>query len=324
MKTKQVVGIVIAAVVFVATGVAGVSSAISLKNRVSEITSLTSAAHDIEPADSLAVIDIVGSIAASSGNVSFATSGYDHNFVLDYIEDMTRSQSNRGIILYIDSPGGAVYQTDETYLALMKYKETTGRPVYAYAADYMASGAYYIACASDHIAANRNSWVGSIGVYLSTMNYKGLFDKLGILPEYIKSGENKAMGNGYDELTDEQRAIYQSLVDESYEQFLSIVCAARGYSRAEAEPICDGRVYTAQQGLDNGLIDEIINDYDEFEAACLDKSGADGVYRREHKVDDWFGYFFNSVEEIIPKSETELMLDEIANGNDGELMYYAG
>ncbi len=323
LKTKQVVGIVIAVVVFVLAGFAGVASANSLRNNINNFTALSDTAISDEPYNSLAVINIVGEIAASSGTVT-AIDGYDQNFILDYIDEMTNSYNNTGIILYIDSPGGAVYQTDEVYQALMNYKEVTGRPIYSYSADYMASGAYYIACASDRIVSNRNSWVGSIGVYLSTMNYKGLFDKLGIKPEYIKSGENKAMGNGYDELTDEQRAIYQGLVDESYEQFLDIVCTARGYSREEALPICDGRVYTAAQGLSNGLIDEIIDDYDVFEQKCLEESGASQCYYKQRTVDNWLSYFWSSVEALVPKSETEIMLEEIEKGEGGVLMYHAG
>ncbi|MDO4566032.1 MAG: signal peptide peptidase SppA [Oscillospiraceae bacterium] len=316
MKSKQVVGIVIAVLVFVIAGAAGVASASTLNSSLTTFSSLTRAA-DAEPASNLAVIDISGTIGASSSD------GYDHEFILGYIEDLTNSYENMGILLHIDSPGGRVYETDEVYLALENYKNLTGRPVYAYAESYMASGAYYIACAADLIAANRNSWVGSIGVYISTVNYKGLFDTLGIRPEYIKSGENKAMGNGYDELTEEQYAIYQGLVDESFEQFLDIVCSSRTYSREEALPICDGRIYTAAQGLENGLIDRIYS-YEEFETLCLEECGASNIYERVYVSDDWMSYFFGEVEALIPKSEAQILLEQLEQDESGVPMYYAG
>ena len=84
-----------------------------------------------------------------------------------------------------------------------------------------------------------------------------LLEKLGIKADIIKSGENKAVGSGYEDMTDEQRAIYQSLVDEMYGRFVSIVAEGRGMSEERVRELGDGRVYTAQQALENGLIDRV-------------------------------------------------------------------
>ena len=121
-----------------------------------------------------------------------------------------------------------------------------------------ASGGYYISAPCDKIFANRNCWTGSIGVTIGTIyDISGLLEKYGIKTQTITSGKNKAMGSSVEPLTDEQQAIYQSLVDEAYEQFVGIVAEGRDMSTAEVKEIADGRVYTAKQALELGLIDEI-------------------------------------------------------------------
>ena len=108
----------------------------------------------------IAVLDIMGTISENDGYT------YDQQYLLDSVEELINDDYNLGLILHIDSPGGAVYQIDELYLKLMEYKETTGRPVYAAVESYAASGGYYEACAADAIYANRNAITGSIGVIM--------------------------------------------------------------------------------------------------------------------------------------------------------------
>ena len=121
-----------------------------------------------------------------------------------------------------------------------------------------ASGGYYISCAGNKIYANRNTLTGSIGVIAGqSMDLTGLLDKLGIKSETIYAGKNKNMGNYNAPFTPEQKAIMQSIADECYEQFVKIVAKSRNMTYEEAAKLSDGRIYTAQQALDNGLIDAI-------------------------------------------------------------------
>jgi len=165
---------------------------------------------------------------------------------------------NLGLLLHIDSPGGAVYQIDELYLKLMEYKESTGRPVYAAIESYAASGGYYVACAADKIYANRNAITGSIGVIMGEfVDVSGLLDSLGVDVTYVSSGVNKAMGSSFEPLTEEQKAIYQSIVDESYDRFVDIIAESRGLDEAVVRTLADGRIYTATQALNHGMIDGV-------------------------------------------------------------------
>jgi len=192
-----------------------------------------------------------------TGVIQEANETYNQGWLLDTVESLENDSNNIGILLVIDSPGGTVYEADELYLALRKYKNS-GKEVWAYFKSMAASGAYYISCAADTVYANRNSLTGSIGVIFGpTIDATGLLEKIGVKSTNFVSGRNKAMGNYNNPLTDEQRDIMQSVVDECYEQFASIVASARKKSLTETKALADGRIYTAGQAKQNGLIDGI-------------------------------------------------------------------
>ena len=216
-------------------------------NDESSTTVTTNYGHDY-----IGVINIEGTISEDG------SSTYNHEYILNSIDAMENDSENKGIILYLDTPGGTVFASDEVYLKLKEYQEKTDRPVYASMQSMAASGGYYISACADKIYANRNTWTGSIGVTLGTIyDVSELLDTLGVKTNTITSGKNKAMGSSVEEMTKEQREIYQSLVDEAYEQFVGIVADGRGMTVKEVKKIADGRVYTAMQAKENGLVDEI-------------------------------------------------------------------
>ena len=186
------------------------------------------------------------------------TATYHHRWTVDKIKSLKNDNKNRGLIMYVNTPGGGVYESDELYLAIKDYKESTGRPVYTYMASEAASGGYYISSPSDKIYANRNCWTGSIGVTIGTIyDITGLLEKYGVKAVPIHAGKNKGMGSYTEELTKEQQEILQSLVDEAYDQFVGIVADGRNMSVKEVKKLADGRIYTAKQAKENKLIDEI-------------------------------------------------------------------
>ena len=191
------------------------------------------------------------------GTISEANQSYNQKWLISTIRALKNNEKNAAIAIYINSPGGAVYQADEVYLALNDYK-TTGRPIYVYQGPMAASGGYYISCAGTKIFANRNTITGCIGVIMgSSYDLTGLFDKLGIKATTIHSGANKNMMNYDEPLTEEQKAIMQSISDECYDQFVSIVAKERGLQYNTVCKLSDGRIYTAKQALDHKLIDAI-------------------------------------------------------------------
>ncbi|HAT81873.1 MAG TPA: signal peptide peptidase SppA, partial [Eubacterium sp.] len=226
-------------------------------------------------------LHIEGEIASGTPQSADSTT-YDQNWLIDMIDQMKNDPNNRGLILYVNSPGGSTNATDELYLKVKDYKEETKRPVYTYMADEGASGAYYIAAASDRIYVNRNCWTGSIGVRLSTIyDVTGLMKKLGVKAETIHAGKNKNMGSVTEKLTGRQRKILQGLVDDAYDQFVQIVADGRSMPVSDVRKLADGRVYTAKQAKANGLVDGIVLSYDDAEKQMKKNGGLVGVRTME-------------------------------------------
>ncbi len=200
----------------------------------------------------IAVLDIVGTMSENDGYT------YDQQYLLDSLDLIMEDEYNQALLLHIDSPSGAVYQIDELYLKIMEYKAYTGRPVYAAVESYAASGGYYVACAADEIYANRNATTGSIGVIMGEfLDLSELLDNVGVGVSYIATGPNKAMGNSYEPLTEEQKAIYQAICDESFAQFIGVIADGRNVEESIVRTWADGRVYSAKQALQLGMIDGI-------------------------------------------------------------------
>ncbi len=206
----------------------------------------------------IATIYVQGTIMSGQADTFGLPAGYQHGWTLDKIDELMADYNNRGLIVFVDSPGGGVYESDELYLKLKEYKENTNRPIYAVMGSMAASGGYYISTAADKIFANRNTWTGSIGVTIGTLyDISGLLDRYGVKTETITAGRNKAMGSSVNSLTEEQKAIFQSLVDEAYDQFTGIVSDERSIEIEKVKDLADGRIYTAKQAYDLGLVDSI-------------------------------------------------------------------
>ena len=185
---------------------------------------------------------------------------YDHIGTLNAIDDLVCDDKNAGLLMVFNTPGGGLYEADELHHTVSVYKELTGRPVYAYMKQECCSGGVYAAMAADAIYASKMTITGSVGVYVETYSEAGLLEKLGIEREYIATGENKV--SGYPALTESQRAIEQAMVDEGFEFFKDVIRSGRGLTDEQMAPFLDGRILTALQAKEFGLIDEVLY-YDE-------------------------------------------------------------
>lgn len=232
----------------------------------------------------------IGTLYVQGTIDEYGTGTYNHQYLLNAIDAMMEDSCNEGIILYVDTPGGSVYASDELYLKIKEYQEKTERPVYSSMQSQAASGGYYISAPCDKIIANRNCWTGSIGVTMGTfIDISQLMEDLGIKTTTITSGDNKAMGSNFDEMTAEQRQIFQSLVDEAYDQFVGIVAEGRGMDEAVVRTLADGRIYTAKQAAENGLVDAIGT----YEEAIAD-------------MQETYGLGDCAVEDFIPPASNDL------------------
>ena len=174
------------------------------------------------------------------------------------IKRATHDPDVEGIILEIDSGGGGITDSDMIYKALQDFKKAgRGRVIVTLMGDIAASGAYYISLPSDIILAHPTTITGSIGVIMQSYNIKELAAKIGIKDETFKSGENKDLLNPFHDVTPEQRAMLQAVIDSLYGRFVKLVAESRKISEADVRKLADGRIFVADEALERRLIDGI-------------------------------------------------------------------
>jgi protease-4 len=195
------------------------------------------------PSGEIALVRIQGMLMDSQ-NIVRQLSNYRHN------------PNVRGIVLRIDSPGGAVAPAQEIYNEIMKLK-ADHKTVYASMGTVAASGGYYIACAANYVLANPGTLTGSIAAVMAFSNIEELTDKIGIKPIIIKSGKYKDVGSPLRGMKPEERKLLQSVVDDVHQQFVQAVAKGRGLPVSEVNEIADGRIMTGQQALTLKLVDEM-------------------------------------------------------------------
>ena len=169
----------------------------------------------------------------------------------------------KAILLRVDSPGGGVAASQEIYREVKRVKEEQKKKVIVSMGAVAASGGYYIACPADRIFANPGTVTGSIGVIAEWLNLKDLAVWAKIRPEVFKSGEFKDTGTPTRDLTERERQYFQGMIMELYDQFVRAVSQGRS-GRKELDEVgvrklADGRVFTGQTAVENGLVDELGN-----------------------------------------------------------------
>lgn len=207
-----------------------------------------------DPGSRILVMELSGTI--SSGGSS-ATSGYDHEFMLEQLDKVLEDESIQGILFLVDTPGGGVYESAEIRDKFLKIKDERNIPVYVQMLGMAASGGYYVSADATKIYATQETITGSIGVISTTYDITGLLDKYGVIVNNYTSGNMKAMGSPFEHASEEEKAIWQELINETYDRFVSIVAGGRNIPEETVRILADGRIYTANQALNNGLIDEI-------------------------------------------------------------------
>src|SRR3989442_7338848 len=175
-------------------------------------------------------------------------------------EELTKAAADpevRALVVRIDSAGGTVTASDVIYRELVPFQRETGPPVRAVMLDVAPSAGYYVALAADTIIAHPTSVTGSIGGLMVTLSAEGLLQKLRLSTTTIKSAQRKDIGRPLRALTDEERRIFQSVIDSLYGQIVEKLAESRRLGLETARKVADGRIYTAQQALDLKLIDRI-------------------------------------------------------------------
>lgn len=213
--------------------------------------------------------------------------------------DAIKDENVKAIMLRVNSPGGTVATSQEIYNLVLKAKEKN-KPVVVSMSDLCASGCYYIASAANTIVANKGSLTGSIGVISQGLNYKGLFDKLGLYDQTIKAGKFKDIGSGSREISLEEKQILQNLIDDSYDQFLEDINKARGIEMSKLKKIAQGLIYTGRQAKEVNLVDEL-GTYDDAKAITINLLKALGQAEADDYVFDevWKKSKISSIKDFL-------------------------
>ncbi len=175
--------------------------------------------------------------------------------IVKWLEQAQEDLSVKAIVLRVNSPGGSVVASDEIYQQMLKVE----KPIVVSMGELAASGGYYISAPADVIMANPATLTGSIGVITQITNLEELMEKVGVEVVVIKSGLHKDEGSPFREMTEEEKAIWQAIIDETYDQFVAIVSEGRDLPKEKVREIADGRVYTGKQAMELGLVDELGN-----------------------------------------------------------------
>ena len=157
----------------------------------------------------------------------------------------------------VNSPGGGTFESAQIKDKLVEIKNKTKKPLYVSMQNMAASGGYYISANADKIFATEETMTGSIGVIMSGLNYSGLYDKLGISDTTIKSGEYKDIMSQSRPVTDGDKAILQTMIDDSYARFVNVIVEGLEMDEARVRELADGRIYDGAQAKSVGLVDEI-------------------------------------------------------------------
>jgi len=181
----------------------------------------------------------------------------------------------KAIVLRIDSPGGGVVPSQEIHDAVKRVKNKSNKAVIASMGTVAASGGYYIAAATDRIIANPGTLTGSIGVIMEMANFEGLMKKVGVEGVVIKSGRFKDVGSPLRKMSDEERKLLQSVMDDVHHQFIQAVADGRSLEVSDVEPLADGRIYTGRQAKEARLVDEL-GDLDDAIHIAADIAGMEG------------------------------------------------
>jgi protease-4 len=271
--------------------------------------------------EAVAVIDVTGVI--TGGSSLYAERGVTYaDTIKDYIGYAVDDPSVRAIVVHIDSPGGGVTASVDIYEALLE----SPKPVVASMGDMAASGGYYVACAADHIVTRRSTLTGSIGVIAQFISAEELLEKVGVRSQTVQTGPYKDQGSLYRPLTDDEIAIFQAIIDESYDDFVQVIVQARDLPEEEVRALADGRLYSGLQAIELGLADSE-GDLDDAIALAALWGGIVGEPRiqRYEAPPRLVDLFFSYSTRLGRPSELALVQEMLGLGRAPRLMYiYAG
>jgi protease-4 len=249
--------------------------------------------------EKVAIVDVHGVIRNSSD-------------VIRQLRKYAKDGSIPVVVIHVDSPGGGAAASQEIYEEINKLRQK-GKKVVVSMGSVAASGGYYIACAADTIVANPATLTGSIGVIFQFPVAEELLKKVGVRYEVIKRGEIKDIGSIDRSMTQRERESLQSVVDDTYEQFVGVIVEGRGMEREDVLKLADGGIFTGSQAKELGLVDELGNLQDAIKIA----GEMAGMEEYPHTVKErvrktsWFDLLSQKANDLLELDESEMMMPRL-------------
>ncbi len=272
---------------------------------------------DPESQKKIAMIVVQGMIMETMG------AGGTVSHVSDSLKAIEKDEDVVGVLLAIDTPGGGVTASDRIYHDIEEFKKRSGLPVHAMFYDVAASGGYYVAMAADRITAHPTCITGSIGVISKFYNVSGAMDKIGVSVNVIKSLNSqgkvsfKDIGSPYRPMSPEEKALIQGLITEMWDRFTDVVISGReGKMKPDRiKTLADGRVFTGEQALKEGLIDAVGYKEDAYKAlrdAAKEPDAKIVVYGKEPGLKELLGLdsALSSPESLLTSQAARMMTDQ--------------
>jgi len=234
--------------------------------------------------------------------------------VLRTLVQFRNDKNIKAIILRVDSGGGGVAPTQEIYREIMRTRSK--KKVIASLGNLAASGGIYIASAANYILANPGTLTGSVSVIMHFTNYEDLFEKVGLKSISITSGEFKDIGSPTRQMTDTEKKILQRLVDRIHQQFVNDLAKARGIPLEKINALADGQIFSGEEAVELGLVDQLGN----FEDAIAYAQKAAGLTARPKlvypkKKKSWF------LDVLTGESQVNLLPDRFSHPVRLEYLY---
>lgn len=191
---------------------------------------------------------------------------FSPKIIVPQLKKFAEDDSVKAIIIHVNSPGGGVAASEEIYREVKRIRDEKKKRIVASIETVGASGAYYVASATNKIYADKGSIVGSIGVIAEWVNYGDLLRWAKLNPITMKAGEFKDTGSPTREMTPAERAYMQGLIDDMHTQFIQAVADGRHAKEDDIRAIANGKVWTGEQALAMKMVDQL----SDFEGAVRD------------------------------------------------------
>lgn len=273
----------------------------------------------------VAVLTVDGAIQDTGEASVFGAAGYNHDAFMEQLEAVKEDDSVKGVVLNVNSPGGGVVESAQIHDKITEIQEETNKPLYVSMGSMAASGGYYIAAPAEKIFVNEETLTGSIGVIMQSVNYGELAERYGVDFVTIKSGPYKDIMSPTREMTDDERALLQEMLDSSYEQFVDVIEQGRDMTEAEVKEYADGRIMNGRQAVEADLADDFGFEEDVIQAMREDFDLADAEVFEYGTSDDWTSLFAMKAGSFFGMDmETKLIADMLSQNSGPRMMYLYG